>query len=65
MAIGFLVCFWVLVGIGLSLLMAESVSEPLRRAGSVMNKMRGGDLSASIKVVSNDEIGVMGEGNNC
>jgi hypothetical protein len=36
MAIGFLVCFWVLVGIGLSLLMAESVSEPLHRAGSVL-----------------------------
>jgi len=63
-AIGFLVCFWVLVGVGLSVLMAESVSEPLRQAGSVMDKMRGGDLNAGVKVVSNDEIGVMGEGFN-
>ena len=64
MAIGFLVTVFCIIAVSLSILLARSVSEPLRKTGSAMRRIGRGDLDASIKVVSNDEIGVVGEGFN-
>ena len=48
----------------LSFLISRSVSEPLQRMGEAMKKIREGNLSVSIPVVSNDEIGAMASGFN-
>ena len=64
LAIGFLFTLSIFVAVCLSIFLARSVSEPLRKIGSAMNRIRKGDLDASIQVVSNDEIGVVGEGFN-
>ncbi len=62
--IGFLLVLAVLVAVGLSVLVARSVSEPLRTVGEAMDRIRTGDLDVSIPVVSNDEIGRVSEGFN-
>jgi HAMP domain-containing protein len=49
---------------GLAVFLAKSVSEPLRSLESVMTAVRRGDLDAQVPVVSNDEIGHVGEGFN-
>ncbi|MGC8660677.1 MAG: adenylate/guanylate cyclase domain-containing protein [Desulfomonilaceae bacterium] len=63
-AIGFLVTIAVSLAVCLSIFLARSVSEPLRKIGSAMDMVRKGDLGAKIQVVSNDEIGIVGEGFN-
>jgi adenylate cyclase len=60
----FLLSLAVISAVGLSLLMAASVSDPLRHAGLVMDRVRKGDLDVSVPVISNDEIGLMSEGFN-
>ncbi len=62
--IGFLLILAVVVAVGLSFLVARSVSEPLRTVGEAMDRIRKGDLDVSIPVVSNDEIGRVSEGFN-
>ena len=52
----FLLSLAVISAVGLSLLMAASVSDPLRHAGLVMDRVRKGDLDVSVPVISNDEI---------
>lgn len=60
-AIRFL-CIWAaVVAVGLSIFMSKSISEPLRYARSAMEKIGKGDLDAVVPVVSNDDIGRMGE----
>lgn len=60
----FLFCLAIVTVATISFLMSRSVSEPLRRTGAAMRKIREGDLNVSIPVVSNDEIGVMAAGFN-
>ena len=61
---------WFLLGVfgvlaaWLAVFLAKSVSEPLQSFQSVMTTVRRGDLDAQVAVVSNDEIGHMGEGFN-
>lgn len=61
---------WFLLGVfgvlaaGLAIFLAKSVSEPLRSYESGMTSVRRGDLDIRVPVVSNDEIGRMGEGFN-
>jgi adenylate cyclase len=62
--IGFILFLAVSGTLVLSLLVTKSVSRPLRKAGSAMEKISEGDLEVEIPVVSNDEIGVMMEGFN-
>ncbi len=64
LAIGFLVSLSVALAIVLSLFLARSVSDPLQKTSSSMKKIGQGDLNVRVKVVSNDEIGVVGEGFN-
>lgn len=64
LAIGFLLTLSVTLAVILSSFLARSVSGPLRQTESAMNRIGSGDLSASVKVVSNDEIGAVGEGFN-
>lgn len=60
----FLLSLAVISAVGLSLLMASSVSDPLRHAGFAMDRVREGDLDVTVPVISNDEIGIMSEGFN-
>jgi class 3 adenylate cyclase len=62
--IGFLLSLSVLGAVVLSVLLAKSISEPLRVAGSSMDEIQTGAKNVMVPVVSNDEIGVMGEGFN-
>jgi adenylate cyclase len=61
---------WFLLGVfgflavGLAVFLAKSVSEPLQSFESAMTTVRRGDLDTQVPVVSNDEIGNMGEGFN-
>jgi adenylate cyclase len=60
----FLLSITVITALELSFLVSRSVSRPLQRAAAAMDRVRRGDLEASIPVVSNDEIGRMTEGFN-
>jgi sigma-B regulation protein RsbU (phosphoserine phosphatase) len=60
----FLLAWSVVTAVGLSILMARSFADPLRRVGSAMEKVGRGDLTAKVPVVSNDEIGSLSEGFN-
>ncbi|AFM28109.1 adenylate/guanylate cyclase domain-containing protein [Desulfomonile tiedjei] len=62
--IGFLLFFAVASGTALSILIAHTVSLPLRQAGTTMERIREGDLNVTIPVLSNDEIGLMLAGLN-
>ncbi|HMK36293.1 MAG TPA: adenylate/guanylate cyclase domain-containing protein [Desulfomonilaceae bacterium] len=64
LVIGFVLLVVVTAAVGLSVLLARSVSRPLRRTASAMDSVRSGELDVNIPVVSNDEIGLMGEGFN-
>ena len=60
----FIFCLAVVAVAALSFLLSRSVSEPLRWTGDAMRKIREGELSVSVPVVSNDEIGFMAAGFN-
>jgi class 3 adenylate cyclase len=62
--IWFLVGVFGLMAVWLAVFLSKSVSEPLKSFESVMNAVRKGDLDKKVVVVSNDEIGHMGEGFN-
>lgn len=64
MAIAYLVTVSCMIAVSLSIFLTRSVSAPLRNAGSAMRRIGRGHLETSIKVVSRDEIGVVGEGFN-
>lgn len=64
LAIGFLLSLSVTLAVVLSSFLARSVSRPLRQTESAMSRIGSGDLTASVQVVSNDEIGSVGEGFN-
>ena len=61
---------WFLLGVfgllaaGLAVFLSKNVSEPLQSFESAMAAVRKGDLDTHVPVVSNDEIGRMGEGFN-
>ncbi len=63
-AVGFLLFLAVASGLVLSILIAHTVTLPLRAAGTTMERIREGDLNATIPVLSNDEIGLMLAGLN-
>jgi sigma-B regulation protein RsbU (phosphoserine phosphatase) len=60
----FLLVVFLVVGAGLSVFLARSVSEPLKALESGMARAAGGDLDTSVPVVSNDEMGAAAEGFN-
>jgi sigma-B regulation protein RsbU (phosphoserine phosphatase) len=62
--ISFFLLIAVAVAVVLSVLLARSVSGPLRRTASAMDSVREGNLDVHVPVVSNDEVGSMGEGFN-
>ncbi len=62
--IGFLLATFGAMAVGLSIMVARSVSEPLRNVGAAMDAVRAGDLDVRVPVVSNDEIGQMSDGFN-
>lgn len=48
-------------GLWLALLFARTISEPTRRIVDVTQRIRSGDYSGRVEVVSNDEIGYLGD----
>jgi sigma-B regulation protein RsbU (phosphoserine phosphatase) len=61
LAIEFLLAWALILAAGLSLFLSKSISEPLRYTRLAMEKIGGGDLDTVVPVVSNDDIGQMGE----
>jgi sigma-B regulation protein RsbU (phosphoserine phosphatase) len=64
LVIGFLLMVAIVFAVLLSVFLSKSVSIPLMEAGEAMEKLKDGDLTARVPVVSNDEIGRMAEGFN-
>lgn len=64
LVISFFLLVAIAVAVVLSVLLARSVSGPLRRTASAMERVREGNLDVHVAVVSNDEVGSMGEGFN-
>lgn len=60
----FLLGLGTFASVALSLLLATSISEPLRVTTSALERVRRGDLDAYVPVLSNDEIGQLAEGFN-
>lgn len=60
------VTFFVYVGlgIGLTLLLARSLTRPLAEMAAALRRIHAGDLSVGLQVTSNDEVGVLGSGVN-
>lgn len=56
-----LFCFVSVYGFWLALFFARSISEPTRRIMEVAEKVRAGDYTGRVSVVSNDEIGYLGD----
>jgi adenylate cyclase len=56
--------FYVVLGIGLTLLLARSLARPLARMAATLRQVQAGDLGARIDVTSDDEVGVLEEGVN-
>jgi adenylate cyclase len=64
LVIGFFLMVAVVAAVCLSVLLAKSVSQPLRQTVEAMGRVRQGDLDVHVPVLSNDDIGAMGEGFN-
>lgn len=62
--IWFLLGVFGVMAVGLAVVLAKSISEPLQNFESAMTAVREGDLDTQVPVVANDEIGHMGEGFN-
>ncbi len=60
-AIEFLLAWALILAAGLSLFLSKSISEPLRYTRLAMEKIGAGDLDTVVPVVSNDDVGKMGE----
>ncbi|MDQ7782098.1 MAG: adenylate/guanylate cyclase domain-containing protein [Desulfomonilaceae bacterium] len=60
-AIDFLLAWALVLAAGLSLFVSKSISEPLRYIRLAMERIGTGDLDTVVPVVSNDDIGHMGE----
>ena len=58
----FITAVGVAVSLALSFFVSKSVSAPLKEMEAAMKEVEGGNLDVQIRVVSNDEIGALGEG---
>ncbi len=55
---------FVVVALGLNFLAGRSILEPVRGMLALAQKIRGGDFNSRVQVVSNDELGVLGNAMN-
>jgi adenylate cyclase len=55
---------YVLLGIGLTLVLARTLTRPLREVVDALRRVQAGDLEAAIEVTSSDDVGVLQEGVN-
>ncbi|MFH1628215.1 MAG: adenylate/guanylate cyclase domain-containing protein [Pseudomonadota bacterium] len=58
----FITAIGVAISLALSLFVSKSVSAPLKEMETAMKEVEKGNLDVRIRVVSNDEIGALGEG---
>ncbi|MCK5419362.1 MAG: HAMP domain-containing protein, partial [Desulfobacterales bacterium] len=64
---GFIIVLYVIfvaVALGLNVLVAKSIVTPIKDMMAIVKKVRHGDLGHRVRVVSNDELGVLGDGMN-
>lgn len=52
------------LGIGLTLLLARTLTAPLRETAAALRRVQAGDLTVGVQVSSNDEVGVLEDGVN-
>lgn len=55
---------FIAISLRLNFLVGKSIVNPLREMLRVVEKVRDGDFSAKIRVLSNDEVGVLGDAGN-
>jgi sigma-B regulation protein RsbU (phosphoserine phosphatase) len=55
---------FVVISLSLNFLVGRSILQPIRRMMSFVRKVRLGDFHQKVQVVSNDELGVLGDGMN-
>ena len=55
---------FIVISLSLNFLVGRSILRPIRRMMSFVRKVRLGDLYQKVQVVSNDELGVLGDGMN-
>jgi sigma-B regulation protein RsbU (phosphoserine phosphatase) len=55
---------FVVISLSLNFLVGRSILKPIRRMMSFVQKVRLGDFHQKVQVVSNDELGVLGDGMN-
>jgi len=58
-----IIVFFVLAGV-LNKLVSRSIVNPLKNVLSIIPKIQEGDFTARIQIISNDEIGILGEAGN-
>jgi adenylate cyclase len=55
---------YVLLGVGLTLVLARTLTRPLGEVVAALRRVQAGDLSAGVEVTSSDELGVLQDGVN-
>ena len=55
---------FIIIALNLNVLVSHSILNPIKEILGVIEKVKGGDFSQKIKIVSNDEIGVLGDAGN-
>lgn len=55
---------YVLLGIGLTWMLARTLTDPIEQMVAALRRVRGGDIEARVDVTSSDEIGVLEDGVN-
>ena len=61
---GILCAIFIVVGLRLSYLVEKSIVNPIEEMLEVLGKVKHGDFSKQIQVVSNDELGILGDTGN-
>ncbi len=55
---------YIVLGIGLTMVLARTLTRPLAEMAAALARVQAGDLTAGVSVASNDELGALGDGVN-
>ncbi len=61
---GVLFAIFIVVALGLHLMVTKTISAPVKAMMALVRKVRRGEFQHKVQVVSNDELGVLGDGMN-
>ncbi|UCE55425.1 MAG: SpoIIE family protein phosphatase [Desulfobacterales bacterium] len=59
-----LYCIFVAIALSLNFLVGKSILNPIKEMMGVVKKVRHGNFNQKVRVISNDELGVLGDGMN-